>query len=393
MSAIEKIIKYNKNIPANMRGMKWNALSESPFRFYRGTCHLFADDFGELYGYKSKVKTWICGDLHFENFGSYKGENRLVYFDINDFDEAVLCSPEPELARFLTSIVIVAQQMNVGAKEVEHTLADAMHAYADTLRAGKALMMEQEVAHSVLKKYFKQLQRRNREDFILKHTVRKKGKLLLKCDGLHFLPVNDETKSNVYASLNNLLKTNRHFSNLEFNDVAFRIAGTGSLGLSRYCVLCYSSSKDKHYLIDIKEARTSCYMPLVLKKQPLFGNEAERIVYAEWVMQFCPSAFLGTMPIGNKHFVVKELQPVIDKLSITQFKNDFRTFAAAALQMAPLIAFAHLRSSGYKGASIADDLIVFASQKKWQKNILSLCHKLAERNSKYYKEFLAQRPK
>jgi len=158
-------------------------------------------------------------------------------------------------------------------------------------------------------------------------------------------------------------------------------------------VLCYSSSKDKHYLIDIKEARTSCYIPLVLKKQPLFGNEAERIVYAEWVLQFCPSAFLGTMPIGNKHFVVKELQPVIDKLSITQFKNDFRTFAAAALQMAPLIAFAHLRSSGYKGASIADDLIVFASQKKWQKNILSLCHKLAERNNKYYKEFLAQRPK
>ena len=376
-----------------MLPMKWDALQESPFRFFRGTCHLFADDFDELYGYKSKIKTWICGDLHFENFGSYKGENRLVYFDINDFDEAVLCSPEPELARFLTSIVIVAQQMKASHKEIEHSLANAMHAYADTLHTGKALMMEQEVAHSVLKKYFKQLQHRNREDFIMKHTVSKKGKLLLKCDGLHFLPVNDETRNSIYASLNDLLKTNKHFSDLEFNDVAFRIAGTGSLGLSRYCVLCYSKSKGKHYLIDIKEARTSCYKKLISTKQPSFENEAERIVYAEWVMQFCPSAFLSTMSIDNKHYVVKELQPVIDKLSITQFKDDFRAFTAATLQMAPLIAFAHLRSSGYKGASTADDLISFANQKKWQKNILSLCYTLAEKNNKYYEEFLSKRPK
>jgi uncharacterized protein (DUF2252 family) len=31
---------------------------------------------------------WCCGDLHLENFGTYKGHNRLAYFDINDFDEA-----------------------------------------------------------------------------------------------------------------------------------------------------------------------------------------------------------------------------------------------------------------------------------------------------------------
>ncbi len=29
--------------------------------------------------------TWICGDLHLENFGSYKANNKLVYFDLNDF--------------------------------------------------------------------------------------------------------------------------------------------------------------------------------------------------------------------------------------------------------------------------------------------------------------------
>jgi hypothetical protein len=28
--------------------------------------------------------------FHIENFGSYKGDNRLVYFDIGDFDESLL---------------------------------------------------------------------------------------------------------------------------------------------------------------------------------------------------------------------------------------------------------------------------------------------------------------
>src|ERR1700689_4007874 len=110
-SVVNKINEYNAGIPAILQEIKWDALKESPFRFLRGTCHLFAQDFVKLYKYKPKVKSWICGDLHFENFGSYRGENRLVYFDLCDFDEAILASPEPEIARFLTSIIVAAGQM------------------------------------------------------------------------------------------------------------------------------------------------------------------------------------------------------------------------------------------------------------------------------------------
>ena len=102
-SVIKRINDYNAGIPATMQEMKWKALQESPFRFYRGTCHLFAQDFVKMYKDKPKVKTWICGDLHFENFGSFKGENRLVYFDLNDFDESILAGPEAEIARFIKS--------------------------------------------------------------------------------------------------------------------------------------------------------------------------------------------------------------------------------------------------------------------------------------------------
>ena len=67
-SALKRINEYNSGIPGPLHDLKWRALKESPFRFYRGTCHLFAEDFVKLYKFKPKVKSWICGDLHFENF-------------------------------------------------------------------------------------------------------------------------------------------------------------------------------------------------------------------------------------------------------------------------------------------------------------------------------------
>ena len=66
----ERIKDFNKNRDSNALQVKYKAMAENPFRFFRGTCHLFAADFARLYGFGNKVRTWICGDLHFENFGS-----------------------------------------------------------------------------------------------------------------------------------------------------------------------------------------------------------------------------------------------------------------------------------------------------------------------------------
>ena len=77
----------------------------SAFAFMRGTCHLFYDQLPRSGVFKSAPPVWVCGDLHLENFGSYKGDNRLVYFDINDFDEAALAPVSWDLVRLLTSLL------------------------------------------------------------------------------------------------------------------------------------------------------------------------------------------------------------------------------------------------------------------------------------------------
>lgn len=388
-SLIKRLNAYNLGMEPVMKDIKWKALGEGPFRFYRGTCHLFAQDFVKKYGSKPKVKSWVCGDLHFENFGSYKGENRLVYFDVSDFDEAILACPEIDLARFLTSVIIGAGQMKVAAISLNKALHDIVSDYVTTLLKGKALMLEAEVAHGEFKRYFEHLSTLDRDAFIDQHTFKQKGSLLLKEDNTHLMSLADDRKAKVYAGLAPLLKNSR-FEHLVFEDAAIRIAGTGSLGRDRYCVLCYSKKKGKHYLIDVKEARQSCYKGLVKVKQPRFNNEAERINTAAYVMQFLPPAFSTTVKIDGKWYVVKEMQPTQDKMAIADFEGDFGSLSQVAREMAVLMGYAHIRSSGHLGASTADDLRAFAEKKQWQRDIIDLSGALAKSNTKYYKQFMSE---
>lgn len=386
-SVIKRINQYNAGIPERLHHLKWNALGESPFRFYRGTCHLFAEDFVKQYKYKPKVKSWICGDMHFENFGSYKGENRLVYFDLNDFDEAILAGPEPEIARFLSSIIIAGAQMKVGAIGLHKALHDIMAAYVTTLIEGKALMLEGEVAHGEFRKYFERLSTLDRDAFIGKHTYKKKGTLLLKTDDVHTMALKEDEKAKIFEGVSPLLNSMR-FKHFVFEDAAIRIAGTGSLGQERYAMLCFNKKKGKHYLIDIKETRKSCYSELIKIKQPKFENDAVRINNVGYMMQFNSPAFLSSVFMDKKWFLVKELQLAADRMSLPDFGNDFGLFCDVARQMAVLIGYAHIRSSGHLNASSADDLKRFAEKKQWQKDIIELSSVLAGKNNKYYKEFI-----
>ncbi len=387
-SVIKRINEFNAEIPEYLRHIKWKAMEESAFRFYRGTAHIFAQDFIKLYKYKPKIRTWICGDLHFENFGSYKGDNRQEYFDLNDFDESILASPEPEIARFLTCIIIAANEMKASALNIHKTLHVVMEEYITTIINRKALMLEEKIAHGAFKKYFEQLNDTNRTEFLQKRTEKHKGHLKLITDGKHFLPLKDSKKADIYNSISILLSESENFSHFIFEDAAFRIAGTGSLGLERYCILFFSKKKGKNYLIDIKETRKSCFANLIDIKQPEFTNEAIRINTVRNIMQFNSPAFISTITINNKQFVVQELQPLSNKMAISDFGTDFGMFGEVAKEMARLIAYSHLRSSGNYGSSTVDDLQKFASKKQWQRDIIELSAVMAKKNDKYYKQFL-----
>jgi len=79
MDAVSRrIIEFNKDrIPGLLR-LKYEAMAENLFRFYRGTNHVFYEDLANTDALPFSPASWIPGDLHLENSGTYKSDNRLV---------------------------------------------------------------------------------------------------------------------------------------------------------------------------------------------------------------------------------------------------------------------------------------------------------------------------
>jgi len=89
-----------------MLELKYEAMAENVFRFFRGTCHLFYQRLAKFSAVPASPAVWVCGDLHLENLGSYRADNELVYFDLNDFDESLLAPSLWELLRLMASIFV-----------------------------------------------------------------------------------------------------------------------------------------------------------------------------------------------------------------------------------------------------------------------------------------------
>src|SRR3978361_2048809 len=99
----QRLTSFHTDMLPEKVSLKYEVMAENAFRFYRGTCHLFYEDLAAAQPLPLSPLSWICGDLHLENFGSFRGENDLVYFDLNDFDEGLSAPAAYEVVRMATS--------------------------------------------------------------------------------------------------------------------------------------------------------------------------------------------------------------------------------------------------------------------------------------------------
>src|SRR4051812_19196136 len=100
LSTRERLEAANAGRDPERLNIKYAEMRSDAFAFLRGSCTLFYEDL-PIRELPPAPRVWCSGDLHLENFGAYKGENRLVYFDLNDFDEACLAPATWDLVRVL----------------------------------------------------------------------------------------------------------------------------------------------------------------------------------------------------------------------------------------------------------------------------------------------------
>ena len=252
-NVVKTIRGFNAGRDPERLAMKYANLRASPFVFLRGTCHLFYDRLSAGALFSKAPAAWLCGDAHLENFGSYKGDNRLVYFDLNDFDEAALAPVTWELVRFLSSILVAGEGLCQSTADAEVLCRTFLDSYAATLTLGKARWVERDTAGGLVKELLDTLKARTRPAFLDRRSDRKSRRRLIRCDGKHALQATDAQRERVTKLIGTFAASQENPDFFKVLDVARRIAGTGSLGLERYIVLIEGKgSPDANFLLDLK---------------------------------------------------------------------------------------------------------------------------------------------
>ena len=370
--------------------MKYRAMRRDPFAFLRGTAHLFYQDWPARCPLDRSPLTWACGDLHLENFGSYKGENGLAYFDINDFDEAALAPAGRDLARFATSMLLAAGAMGLPAAEARSLSRQAHLAYTHALRAGKPLWVERATARGLARQLLRRVKRRTRADLLEERTDRRRGQRRLRIDGRHALALPQAEKSVVARTLDATRVCRARPAFYRVIDVARRIAGTGSLGLRRYVVLVNGrGGRDGQVLLDLKLAAPSVLAPTAGVGQPVWSSDAERVVSIQRRVQAVSPALLHAVRLGHGSYILRELQPSADRLALADARDDREDLANALRVMAELVAWGQLRSSGHGGSATADEWIAFGRERGWAKLLIDYARYYADVVRGYWKEYAA----
>lgn len=371
---VDTVLGYNAGRDIERLALKYRAMRQDAFTFMRGSCHLYYRDWPV---HDKQVNdaplAWICGDLHLENFGCYKGDNRLVYFDLNDFDEAALAPATWELGRWLSSILVAADSLKLPTHDAIRLCQIGLDSYAAALMTGKGRWLERDTAKGMIRNLLNPLRLRDRKSFLDSRTRLRKGRRSINVDGKRALSLSSQEKSSVMAFVEDYAKGQHNPDFYQPLDAARRIAGTGSLGIDRYVILVEGrGTPHGNFLLDLKQAIPSALTPYVKHQQPDWQSEAHRVVSVQQWAQAIAPAFLSAVTFNDKPFIFKGLQPTQDRLALGDWNGKLKRLVQVIHSMGEIIAWSHLRSGGRMGSAIADEWLAFGARRDWHQPLLDL---------------------
>lgn len=390
LSVPDRIRSYNADRNPRFVAYKYAAMRESAFRFFRGTSHLFNNDIpADSFIWQAPL-TWNVGDLHIENFGSFKANNRVAYFDLNDFDESILAPNLADLARLTCSLFVSVSALQLNDAEVMQLVKTLIDTYASTLGKGYIRSLEQETATGIVGRFLRTVECRKRRAFLKSRLHYKKHTVRFRRRSARISPADSETRQRIETAVRVWAQTQPDPAFFEVLDMAHRLAGTGSLGIDRYILLVRGYGKrGKEYLLDLKQAVPSSLQSQLCDAQPTWTSEAQRIVEVQKRIQAASPALLHPLTLpGGTSYVLRELQPVDDRIALNDLIGKPRKLLSVIATMGQLCGWGHLRASGRQGSAIADELIDFGqNHTRWQQPLIDYAHAYAQQVKADYEAY------
>jgi uncharacterized protein (DUF2252 family) len=377
-SVTSEILAQNAGRDVERLLLKLHTLRTDAFAFFRGTNPLFLTLLPRSSPLFQAPATLICGDLHFENFGAFKGDNRLCYFDINDFDEACVAPFTVDIVRFLACIRVAADDLLLSPAQTRRLERGFLDAYASAIADGKPRWIERALATGVLRELLRRAIRRPRAALLDRFSRLKDGARSIRIDGRRALSLHDGEAKRLAKFMKAFRRHEPEPHFFRLLEAARRVAGNGSLGLARYLLLIEGrGSPNQNFILDLKLAAPSAVAAWLARPQPPWPSESARVVRLQRIMQAIPPAMLRDVSFEDRPFILKELQPSIDRLEFAQWRGKPRRILEAVVAMAHVTAWAHLRGCGHFDAERVETLQKYVAADAWRRTAAELAKKSA----------------
>ncbi len=346
--------------------VRYGRMAASSFGFFRGAAALMASDIGRLP--VTGLVSQLCGDAHVRNLGAYAAPDGHLVFDINDFDETLVGPWEWDLKRLAASFVLAGREAGVPDRvsiEAVSSMAlsyrEAMHAFAEMpVLSLLRYQIRRHLAGTPVHRVLLKARRATPLQTLAKLTRpgRGGGPAFRTMRPLLF-PVSAATARKVLASLGpyreELDGGHRHvFDAYRPADVAFKVVGTGSVGMRDYVVLLLGSLPKDALFLQVKEEGRSCWAPY-LRSGRRSGHEGRRVAEGQHALQTLSDPLLGWTTIDGRPCLVRQLAD--HKASIVPRDLNRRGLVEYAFVCGEAFAKGHARTgdaaaiSGYLGTT------------------------------------------
>jgi uncharacterized protein (DUF2252 family) len=382
---VTRIKRFNKTRDPHLLARKYAEMRVDAFAFYRGTCHLFYEDLPAGSAMQNAPLAWISGDLHPENFGSFRGGDGRVYFDVNDFDEANLAPLTWDVLRCLCGLFIGCELLGVIEEDARELCRRYLYAYCSCLASGAPQVLDKRDASGMVRELLKGVLVRPADRLVRARTEKRKGGRRIRVDGSHALRLSEAGRSHAEAVFETWNRSRRRSQRYELVDIAERLAGTGSMGVARYVVLAKKAGALR--VLDVKMEPRSSLAPYLAAPQPEWKSEAERCVIVQQLVQARAPVPLEAVKSGKQSFVVKELEPTMDRVRWDNWQGRLERLDHLMSALGLVTASSHLRGAGARGAASAEECEAFARDRSWPKIGADYAIAYAARVQRDYQEF------
>jgi uncharacterized protein (DUF2252 family) len=391
------------------------------------------------------LEAQLCGDAHLSNFGAFASPERILLFDLNDFDETLPGPFEYDVKRMAASFTIAGRNNGFSKADTRAATLASVTAYRETMAefaqmrtmdiwyahldedelisAIRGLVTEEATEAKGAKaekerkkekkdekeeKQARQAEKRAVQEVEKAHTrdslqaLSKLGELV---DGRYriisqppiVVPLRDlaatyglsadEAEQAIHEQFRayraTLQDDRRHvLEQFQIVDAARKVVGVGSVGTRAFIVLLQGRDAQDPLFLQIKEATASVLEPYVRRSR--YRQHGERVVQGQRLMQAASDIYLGwTKGLDERrHFYWRQLRDMKGSATVEAMTPFALTFYARTCGWT--LARAHARS----GDPVATAEYLGNSD-EFDKSITDFADRYADQNERDYQEFVA----